>query len=57
MSLPLAHKVKRPFRYRDAATTSTPGYLARKMRVYARLERMRSRRNVIPLRRKANAAG
>ena len=54
MTYPMAHKVHRPFRYRDAIETSKPGYLARRFEAIRRLQRMRSRRNVVAL-RKASA--
>lgn len=53
MSYPLAHKIKRPNRYRDAAETSKPGYLERRMKAYARLQRWRNRTNVVPLRKES----
>ena len=43
-------------RYRTAEESRTPGYLAHRMRVYARLQRMRRRRNVITLRAKERSA-
>jgi len=43
------HKVIRPFRYRDAVTTSKPGYLARRFKVIKRALRMRAMRNVVQL--------
>jgi len=33
-------------RYRTAAESQKPGYLARRLRAYARLERMRAKSNV-----------
>ena len=45
------HKVKRPFRYRNAITSGEHGYLARRLKVYARWQRMKARTNVIPLRK------
>ena len=38
-------------RYRNAEESRTPGYLAHRLRVYARLQRMRRRHNVITLRK------
>lgn len=38
-------------RYRTAEESMAPGYLAHRMRVYARLQRMRRRSNVIKLRK------
>ena len=40
-------------RYRTAEESRTPGYLAHRMKVYARLLRMRRRHNVITLRKAA----
>ena len=40
-------------RYRTAEESRTPGYLAHRFRVYARLQRMRRRHNVITLRKEA----
>ena len=34
-------------RYRNAEESRTPGYLAHRFRLYARLQRMRRRHNVI----------
>ena len=38
-------------RYRTAEESRTPGYLAHRFKVYARLQRMRRRHNVITLRK------
>ena len=40
-------------RYRTADASRVPGYLAHRMKVYARLQRMRRRHNVITLRKAA----
>jgi hypothetical protein len=40
-------------RYRNAEESRTPGYLAHRMKLYARLQRMRRRHNVITLRKAA----
>lgn len=40
-------------RYHDAAKSSTPGYLARRMKAYARLRRMKARSNVSQIKRVA----
>ena len=40
-------------RYRNADASRVPGYLAHRFRVYARLQRMRRRHNVITLRKAA----
>lgn len=45
-------------RYRNAAESSQPGYLARRMKAYARLERMRAARadtNVTPMQKRRKA--
>ena len=42
-------------RYRTAEESRTPGYLAHRFRVYARLQRMRRRHNVITLRKEKAA--
>lgn len=42
-------------RYRNAEESSQPGYLARRLKVYARLMRMRRRHNVITLRKERAA--
>ena len=42
-------KILRTFRYRTAAQSRAPGYLARRMKAYARLLRMRERHQVIPI--------
>ena len=39
-------------RYRTASESREPGYLARRMKAYARLNRMRRRHNIIVLRAK-----
>lgn len=48
-------KIKRPFRYRTAEESRAPGYLAKRMKAYARLQRMQAR--VLPLRKKDAASG
>ena len=40
-------------RYRNSEASRAPGYLAHRFRVYARLQRMRRRHNVITLRKAA----
>jgi hypothetical protein len=47
------HFTDRRPRYRSAEQSRTPGYLAHRLRLYARLPRMKARHNVIPLRSKA----
>lgn len=43
----------KPFKYKTALQTQQPGYLAKRMKAYARLERMRAKAsNVEPLKRK-----
>ena len=37
------------WKYRNAEASKTPGYLARRMKVYARLERMKARATVTKL--------
>ena len=36
-------------KYHDAETSREPGYLARRMKAYARLQRMKARTNVTPI--------
>jgi hypothetical protein len=47
------HFTDRRTRYRSAEQSRAVGYLAHRLRLYARLQRMRARHNVIPLRSKA----
>jgi hypothetical protein len=42
-------------RYRTAEESKAPGYLAHRFKVYARLQRMRRRSNVIRLRKEKAA--
>lgn len=39
-------------RYRTAAESQQPGYLARRMQAYARLQRLKARATVTPIRKK-----